>query len=270
MYSLHRKLLDKNRKKCRILRMFFEFMNSELTKCLCVVSKHPDIKIMQYYKNFNLDLYLLTPIIPVQKIEGVNYILDIEVLDYSQFNFEKTSRPYWYYQQFLKLAVVLKLPYDYVHIIDGDTYLEENAINSINKIYYSRKKINYCYCNFNLKFGLPILQKNFVVNHMNFHKDTLISMFEEVFISWENILFNIDSDSWLSEYYSYANYVVASNKGVSLEKIKVFRRGDLLAKNCLVTLGKQYHIIAFEPQHHTNFFKRNVVRILFFFKCNLG
>ncbi len=245
-------------------------MNTKFTKCLCVVSKNPNIEIIQYYKSFKLDFYLLTPITPDQKIEGVNYILDAEVLNYSQFNFEKTNRPGWYYQQFLKLAVVLKLPYDYVHIIDGDTYLEENAINSINKIYYSRKKINYCYCNFNLKFGLSIIQKNFIVNHMNFHKETLIAMFEEVFISWENILFNIDTDSWLSEYYSYANYVLASKNDVILEKIKVFRRGDLLPKICLTTLGKQYHLIAFEPQHHTNFFKRKLVRILFFFKFNLG
>ena len=65
---------------------------------------------------------------------------------------------------------------------------------------------------------------------MNFHKETLIAMFEEVFISWENILFNIDTDSWLSEYYSYANYVLASKNGVILEKIKVFLQGEKIEK----------------------------------------
>ena len=209
-------------------------------------------------------------------IGGLKIILDLPALiinfliTYLVFRGIKESRNFSNIMVILKLAVVLKLPYDYVHIIDGDTYLEENAINSINKIYYSRKKINYCYWNFNLKFGLSIIQKNFIVNHMNFHKETLIAMFEEVFISWENILFNIDTDSWLSEYYSYANYVLASKNDVILEKIKVFRRGDLLSKICLTTLGKQYHLIAFEPQHHTNFFKRKLVRILFFFKFNLG
>ena len=209
-------------------------MNTKFTKCLCIVSKNPNIEIIQYYKSFKLDFYLLTPITPDQKIEGVNYILDTEVLNYSQFNFEKTNRPGWYYQQFLKLAVVLKLPYDYVHIIDGDTYLEENAINSINKIYYSRKKINYCYCKFNLKFGLSIIQKNFIVNHMNFHKETLIAMFEEVFISWENILFNIDTDSWLSEYYSYSHKL-----GIVPKDLNKLQNKIILEENLKTNLQKE-------------------------------
>lgn len=245
-------------------------MNNKLTKCLCVVSKNPKDEIIQYYRRFKYDLYLLTPKIPDLKIEGVNYILDSEVLIFEDFNFEKTGRPNWYYQQLLKFAVVLKLPYDYIHVIDGDSYLDENAIISTNKLYYSSKRINSSYCNFNLNFGLPIVQKNFIVNHMNFHKETLVKMFEEVFVSWENILLNINSEKWLSEYYSYANYLLVKNNDIILEKIKVFRRGDLLTKSCLTSLGVDYHLIAFEDQHHTTYFKSKLVKLFFFLKFNLG
>jgi hypothetical protein len=245
-------------------------MKKKITKCLCVVTKNPSVEIIHYYANFNLDLYVLSPNIPEHKIDGVNYIADSEVLSFSEYNFEKTPRPRWYYQQCLKLAIVLKLPYDYVHVIDGDSFLEEDAVNSINKIFFSRKIINSSYCNFNAIFGLPILKINFIVNHMNFHKETLTKMFDQVFISWENILSSISTESWFSEYYSYANYLLSTRNDVIIEKVKVFRRGDLLSKKCLDTLGREYHLIAFEHDHSINYFKRLAVKIIFLLKLNLG
>ena len=245
-------------------------MNLKFKKCLVVVSKNPCLQIIQYYKNFNFDLFLLTPAIPKWRIEGVNYILDSDVLKYSEIDFKLIDRPKWYYQQFLKIAVVMKLPYEYIHIIDGDSFLDEEAINSFDKLYYSKKNINICYCNFNSKFGLTSVQKNFIVNHMVFHKETLIKMFNDVFISWDHILININNGSWLSEYYTYANYVLTSGRIVALKKIKVFRRGDLLPKSCLSSLGTEYQLIAFEHQHTTSFLKKIYVKLLYFFKFNLG
>lgn len=245
-------------------------MKSKHVKCLCIVSRYHNIDIIKYYNKFNLELYFLTPIMPDEKIFGVNYILDNDILEYNKFNFDNTDRPNWYYQQFLKFAVVMKLPYEYVHIIDGDSYLEENAIYSLNKLYYSSKMINMNYCNFNIFFGLTTIKKNFIVNHLNFHRDTLIKMFNDVFISWENILLNINSKTWLSEYYSFANYLIESKNDVVIEKVKVFRRGDLLKKSCLNGLGKNYHLIAFEPQHSSNLLKKILVRLFFLFKLNLG
>jgi hypothetical protein len=240
------------------------------SKCLCIVCKEINIDLIHYYKNFNIELFVVTPVSPDLIIEGVNIINDKDVLNYGNYNFDKTIRPNWYYQQLLKYAIVLKLPFEFIHIIDGDTYLEVDAVFSLKNLYYSPKKINIKYCNYNNSFGVSARKKNFIVNHMNFHKKTFEKLFYDILISFENILLHLNNNSYFSEYYLYANYVLDLNIDYSQKKIQVFRRGDLVTKNPVLHLGKEYHIIAFEQHHKTNFIKKVLIKILFFFKVNLG
>jgi hypothetical protein len=171
----------------------------------------------------------------------------------------------WYYQQFLKYSIVLKLNnYDNVIIIDADSIILNFRIMLDDIIFLNENEYHEEYfVTINKIFpDIICLSKSSINNFQNFNRQILFQMIKEIEVEGINwylkILSLINESKQLrsfSEYETYANYANAYfNHKIS--KLKLFRRGDLLNiyqdKNIIISNLKNlgYDLVAFEISHN--------------------
>ena len=118
-----------------------------MKKAIVIVSKVFNIKSLDYYykiKTIN-DLIIVSPIFKDSKELLLRYpkiklIEDKDILSKDEFPLiNKTNRPNWYYQQFLKYKIVTSLDYDLVHIVDGDSFIDKKILFVEDTLYYTNK-----------------------------------------------------------------------------------------------------------------------------------
>lgn len=186
-----------------------------------------------------------------------------EILKILNFNIKFLNG--WYYQQFLKYSIVLKLnKYDNIIILDADSIILNYRIMLNNKIFLNDNEYNQEYF-ITIKKIFPdiiCLSKSSINNFQNFNRPILLQMIKEIEVDGTNwylkILSLINESKELrsfSEYETYANYAnYYFNHKTS--KLKLFRRGDLLNiyqdKNRIISILKNlgYDIVAFEISHN--------------------
>ena len=257
-----------------------------MKKAIVIVSKDYNIKSLDYYykiKTIN-DLIIVSPTFKDSKELLLRYpkiklIEDKDILSKDEFPLiNKTNRPNWYYQQFLKYKIVTNLDYDLVHIVDGDSFLDEKLLFVQDTLYYTNKNIEVNYRNFINKTNprYDIQRKNFITNQICFSKKKLLLLLDSILVGqkhWINFFCEIlikNPDCWLSEYQLYANFILeSSNEKIKIKKIKVFRRFDLLHYNFEKGLNK-YSLIAYENHHKSGFLRRIRAYFYFYFNFNLG
>lgn len=252
-----------------------------MKKSLVIVSKTLNRNTIKYYSDIfsNESIYFVSPKKDdyLDNFKNVIYKKDSFFLKRDNYPLiEKTFRPNWYYQQFLKYAIVLKLDYDLIHIVDGDSYVKRDIVFE-ETIYYTSKKIENNYSNFISKVNNEennYSDKNYITNQMCFNKSKLsdlLNKFTSNHKSWVDFFCDLlikEPDCWLSEYQLYADYVLANM--LSEEKlIKVFRRFDFISdslKNGFI----EYSVLAEEPQHKSGILRKIRAIIYYRFKINLG
>jgi hypothetical protein len=208
---------------------------------------------------------------------NIKYYHDDDFLNKANFiDNSHHERPGWLYQQFLKYQIVLKSNCKNTLILDGDTFLINPKFLIENCLYYTPKKIES-------KYNLFILNtlgqnyctnKNYITNQMMFNKKLLMEMICENFDSIENYYKKISekleiNPGWeFSEYQTYASWSLVKSKPLT-EKIKIFRRLDLVSKNHIESL-KKYDIVAQEYNHKSGLLRKLRANFLFLFGLNLG
>lgn len=256
-----------------------------MKKIIAVVCKNITDEILAYYSSFNNEITQICVVSPCIGDEWkvlypvVTFYEDRELLcreDYS--NIEKTSRPNWYFQQFLKYNIVLKLHqkqnFDWVHIVDGDTFLRKEMLLD-EALYYTSKKIEAPYQDFIALAALdiPLEDKNFITNQMLYRASYLQEMLTEisgdrdwieVFIHWITQYPNV----WFSEYQLYAVYV-KYKYAIAEKPMKIFRRYDLV-KVSLEQALKKYDAVAQEFEHKRSILHRIRAKIYYCLGLNLG
>lgn len=243
-------------------------------------------ELLDYYYRIrsNNDLIIISPEFPdLENLElrypDIILIQDHEILDIKKYPIiSETKRPNWYYQQFLKYQAVLKLNYDYVHIIDGDSFLKLDLLLKPSNIYYTSKKIEPKYNNF-IKEIFPkthLSDRNYITNQFCFSKSSLEELIKSISKKegdWINIICKIlikKPDCWFSEYQLYSNFIqFRQERVVNEKKIKVFRRLDLVEKSIEIGL-KKYGLVAYEANHKSGILRQLRAHLYFIMGINLG
>lgn len=244
-----------------------------------IVSKEVDYHLTNYYKNLkkieNSSWFIIAPA-SSGELNGFEIINENEILEKNKIlnqlksicnnsSFKYNNCFNWYYQQFLKYAIVLKYDYfDKIWIIDGDTYLSYNLIEN-DFIPYGRQKINLEYETVIKKLGFQIeSNKCHVYNYMVFNPNILKSLFDKIgveningFISRIKDL-TIEDKIKFSEYQLYANFAI--KEGENLKKIKAFRRYDLISSSFPDNFNS-YDFISIEKNHNKNFLKKFIAKV---------
>lgn len=249
-------------------------------KCIVLFCEKIEKNILDYYNSIDkiqFDLVVVSPIINEKLSKNypkIYFYRDDFFLKISD-DIKNTHRPNWYYQQFLKYSIVLKLNYDLIHIIDGDSFLNPKYFFT-NNFYYSSIKPNIKYQNFTNIFNNKLYSnKNYIINHMVFEKKKLLQMFDFFGVDETNYIKEFCSklntgDSWFSEYQNYAMYVLFIDEKRNSFKTKVFRRLDLVKNPDIKTGLRKYSLLAFENSHNAGFLRILRARIFYFFGINLG
>ena len=249
-------------------------------KCIVLFCEKIEKNILDYYNSIDkikFDLVVVSPIINEKLSKNypkIYFHRDDFFLKFSD-DIKNTHRPNWYYQQFLKYSIVLKLNYDLIHIIDGDSFLNPKYFFT-NNFYYSSIKPNIKYQNFTNIFNNKLYSnKNYIINHMVFEKKKLLQMFDFFAVDEINYIKEFCSklntgDSWFSEYQNYAMYVIFLDEKRNSFKTKVFRRLDLVKNPDIKTGLRKYSLLAFENSHNAGFLRILRARIFYFFGINLG
>lgn len=228
---------------------------------IAIVAKDIDINIIHYYAGMIRNVFVITPEISPELntiFSTVTFFRDEDILDKNCYpKLAQTKRPNWYFQQFLKYCAVLKINkefgYDLVHIVDGDTYVQESLLQK-EILPYTSKKIEIQYQNF-ISAVFPHLKddKNFITNQMGFNALYLEEMLQNAVPDndWINLFIEIiihNEECWFSEYQLYACYVKYYRK-VEETPIKVFRRFDLLKQITIESALGKYQVVAQETNH---------------------
>jgi len=254
---------------------------------IAIISKDENAKSIKYLLE-NIpdrnDIFLVAPNAE-KSVYNINKINDKEMLDFDSvkkyfhkyFFFE--DRIGWYYQQFLKYKVVLKLKDNDVFIIDGDTILENDIIQQ-NLLCYTGKQKYQQYDNF-YKILFPehkLSRLSFITNQMFFKKEYLISLIEEIEKKYnknwiEAIIYTItnNNNTSFSEYQTYAEYIINNKYKYELKKIKIFRRMDLIED--LTDIGNAlnyYDILSYEYHHESSLSLKIRMYIYYLTKRNVG
>ncbi|MEZ7497317.1 hypothetical protein QO200_01025 [Flavobacterium sp. Arc3] len=248
-----------------------------------IVAKEISDNILEYYSSgeISYDLFLVSPDYSTSlkdKYKTIIFRKDSEFFDRDSYEvIEKTDRPNWYYQQFLKYCVVINLHkefyYDFVHIVDGDSFLRKEILLE-EKIYYTPKTIEKQYQNFIDRTELKLKDdKNFISNQMCFNPMYLNEMLTNIARDkdWVDYFLEIivkNDSCWLSEYQLYACYVKYKHS-IEEEELKVFRRLDLINVSVEKSLEK-YTVVANEVQHNAGLLRTLRANLYFAFGKNLG
>jgi len=253
-------------------------------ECL-IVSLDLNCVFINYLKNLKgIDkITIVSPHLPKKTDPSYNIYKGIDCYtddyfysreEFNQLNIQR--RKSWYYQQFLKLKILEKLPYSEIILIDGDSVFGESLLLKYNnfQLTYIHRKLPSTYINFIEKLNIHPSPYNFITNEMKFDKkvflEFLIHIQKSTELKWELGLAKlINSDSWLSEYQAYGSYYQSKFPDSRTTAIKSFRRFDLIKDDFLKAL-KHYDLIATENHHKTNMLKKLIITILYKFKIPLG
>lgn len=247
-----------------------------------IIGKSIDKGIVNYYEQFSeLGKWIyVTPTNTSKDYFWIELIDESKYLDKSQLqeklsrlanegSFDKRYAVNWYYQQFLKYSIVLtNSTYEYVYIIDGDTYLKKECLTNYLLPKISRKRFEL-YTNFNSKFFDVKNKHNNVCNYMPFQPQVLQNMLNKYFDTFSDfidyvVLSNTEShDVRFSEYQFYADYLFHIESIVFYD-LRMFRRYDLVASN--IPAKFNHDALCIERQHNVNIFKKLIARLLY----NLG
>ena len=252
---------------------------------LVIIAKEINNDILNYYitNSVSIDIFVVSPECTPNiqnKYPSIRFINDHDILDRSNYKeIEKTNRPNWYYQQFLKYSVVIHLykefNYELIHILDGDSFIRKDIFLN-EKIFYTSKNIEEPYKNFINKLGIKLQDdKNFISNQMCFRPKYLIEMLDEIsngknWISYflQVIIENKDHEYWFSEYQLYACYIKHTHS-IEETPLKVFRRLDLIEVPVEAAL-KKYFVVAKEIHHKRDFLRMIRAYIYYILGKNLG
>lgn len=179
----------------------------------------------------------------------------------------------WYYQQFLKYAVVAKTREARVLVVDADTVLIRDIECGPNVFFTSKERHEVYFEHFRCLFGASApFQASAITNFMWFDSDALRGMLSEIQELnnnkwwWEviiDIANEISADGAFSEYETYANWF-SLRHGHHIEvPIHMFRRGDLLIRSEAdysrvvdEVATKGYDAVAFELNHRSGFLRQ--------------
>lgn len=253
-----------------------------MKKAVVIVAKDANKPVLDYYSDIPQgDVFFLSPQ-PCAKLHknypNIRFLSDNDVLDRSRYkNIERTERPNWYYQQFLKYSVIVMLnerfSYEIVHIIDGDSFMRKQHIFD-ETLFYTPRKVNDEYKKFITKTGLSINDdRNFISNQMCFRTEILMEMLKKIADNedWIEYFLKIlleDKNAWLSEYQLYACYAVFYHHSKTAP-IKVFRRLDLVNVSPRKALRK-YFLVSNETGHETSLKLKLKTYFKYFVGKNLG
>jgi hypothetical protein len=248
-------------------------LNFRHTKAIVFVCKEINHKILAHYNKIDgADKIVVCPNfdnIDQKPFKNFTFIPDSFFLEKTS-DILSTSRPNWYFQQFLKYQIVLKIQHEHIHIIDGDSILKDEFI-FFEEFLYTSKRLNSKYNLFISGFNPKMcLEENFIVNHMYFRKSVLqeclnfLGMNESTFV--KTISSKLKSnDQWFSEYQLYAAYNVIIRNSPK-KQTRVFRRFDLISAKEI----KQYSLVSYEHQHNSSILHRVRASILYFLGLNHG
>ena len=204
---------------------------------------------------------------------------DDEFLDKEVFNriFQYSDRKAWYYQQFLKYAIVLGVGYDRVAILDGDTVVRADVLGNAsfgvtgNKTHQPYRRMNQKLLNFD-----GINKYSCVVNYLLFDKKILLNAFNycgatDLHGFIRKVSETLQSDGGkFSEYQFYADYaLLVDGERYSTHKVNVFRRFDLISTSYINGL-KKYDVVSWEYGHRRDLVRLIAANVFFFFSLNLS
>lgn len=252
-------------------------MNTKSDIAIAIIAKKIDSKIVEYYQSSfgGLRKYLITPDRSSTAIDGIDILHDSEFVDFEYVQRRlKGKRVGWYFQQFLKYQVVLKLPYKQVLIVDGDSILTDRV--SLDCLYTTGKILPVAYRNFNKKllgreYGEE--RRSFITNQMLFDKALLSGLLEKISDgkTWiDSICENIQKnpEAVFSEYQLYAEYALKVSS-VNTQKLRVFRRFDCISDSIFNGLAK-YDLLAYEEHHKTGYLRLLRAKIYYLLRLALG
>lgn len=184
----------------------------------------------------------------------------------------KTHLVGWYYQQFLKYAVVAKAREARVLVVDADTIVMRDIQHRPSAFFTSKERHEPYFEHFRRLFGETApFKASAITNFMWFSPDTLREMLFEIQERHNNtwwkvivdIANNISADGAFSEYETYANWFSLRNGHHTEVPITIFRRGDLLARSASdfarvvgEVEAKGYDAVAFELNHRGGVLRR--------------
>lgn len=246
-------------------------------KALAIISKEPRCDVLQFYSKLSgWDVFLVAPEAPkfnLQTLGGsVTHISDEEILPRKIFraNFDASiSRQNWYYQQFLKYAVVQRFGGDLL-IVDGDSFLNGSSLGQgipfSSGARYISAYDDFCrHCFRDIKIAD---KKVFISNFMTFNAIQLNDMFLacgvldlDGFIQRVSSVLLEKPQTMFSEYQTYARFICANDLMPSFE-VKVFRRMDLINKTVESAL-KKYNVVAYEDHHRGGAARRLRAKIMY-------
>ena len=247
---------------------------------IVIISKDENSKTIEYIINKFSDykIYLISPKAEKSVFNNIEKINDNDILDFNKLK-KKLSiyRFGWYYQQFLKYSVVLKLKGENFLILDGDTIIREKLLKS-NSLFFSTKKPDERYYSLykNIFPNDFLSNKSFITNQMVFNKSILQNLINEIELkfedNWISSISNLikkNKNLMFSEYQTYTEFVLNRYNNFTIKSVKVFRRMDLISDSIENAL-KKYDVIAYENHHKTGFLRK--LRAILYYKIgkNLG
>ena len=257
---------------------------------IIIVSKNENSHVLNYLLNFSLkdysnnDIFLISPKAESSSINIKNKINDDYFLNFKVIKnlFEKyhfSGRIGWYYQQFLKYKIVLKLEGEDFFIIDGDTVINPNLIKKDLLCFVGKQNYSQYYYFYKSLFPQHKLSNlSFITNQMYFKKTYLKSMLREIekqyLDDWLKVFIKkivSNKKASFSEYQTYAEYIINRKLFVNTKKIKIFRRMDIIENfiNIEKALNK-YDVLSYEYHHETSFFLKLRMYLYYIFKRNVG
>jgi len=247
-----------------------------------IISKNENLGSLEYLLKLfeSFEIFLISPKAIDSKYNQTNLtkINDSEILNFDKLKRNlKLEKFGWYYQQFLKYQSVLILEGEDFLIIDGDTILSSSFAKR-NTLFTTGHKTVEKYSNLH-KTLFPehsLHGKSFITNQMVFNKKTLKKMIFDIeknskkkWIYALSDLVKNDPDKAFSEYQVYAEYVLNQKRNISINKISVFRRMDLI-NDSVENAIKKYDILAYEPHHRTIFVHILRAKLYYFIGRGIG
>jgi hypothetical protein len=193
------------------------------------------------------------------KIDGVNYFLDKDVIDFDFSKIEMEYRRGWYKQQFIKLFQ--DITQDNYLVIDGDIFINKPIKMSVDTPYFFIGMDQYHLPYFHFLKDVMNLDKayprSFICEMMLFKRDIIKHILEEMSVD-KYQFFDICADginkisnaSGFSEYEMYGNYVTKNYPDLyGYKDIKVLHQhrkrewaDDEVKKHIDKYIGSEYDI----------------------------
>ena len=185
----------------------------------------------------------------------------------------------WYYQQFLKFAVVAASKEDKVLVLDADTVVLRDIQSEAGVFFTSKERHDVYFEHFQDLFNAPApFKASAITNFMWFNPEALRALLQEIteihHEVWWKVIVEIankkSANGAFSEYETYANWY-SIRRGPHTEiPIHIFRRGDLLLRHpadyqrvVSEVESKGYDAVAFELNHRGGFYRRLGAWLLF-------